>query len=281
VEKEGVRHVNPVPTPPFWGARLLDSPDLDDIYNLLDTKILFKLNWGIRGRTADEYHALIHSTFEPLLEDLKEEARKHSWLLPAAVYGYYPVNASGDEVIIYDPFSGDDPWKSEVELGRFSFPRQPNGDRMCVADYFHPIESGVRDIIALQVVTMGERASEVVHGFTHSGEYAKGFFLHGLAMEAAEAFAELLHRRIKVEMGIDRGQGHRYSFGYPSTPDLSQQVTIFSLLDVENAIAARLTSMFQIVPEQSTSAFIVHHPDARYFHIEGEGLAAVLREPLE
>jgi len=275
VERKAVRHDNEIPIPPFWGARILETIDIRDIYNLLDTKILFKLNWGIRGRTADEYHALVHSTFEPLLEDLKEEARKNSWLLPAAVYGYFPVNSSGNDVIIFNP------WKNDTEIGRFSFPRQPNGERLCVADYFRPAETGEKDVIALQIVTMGERTSEVVHMFTHSGEYAKGFFLHGLAMESAEAFAEYMHRKIRSELGIDKGQGHRYSFGYPSTPDLSHQKTIFSLLDAENAIGTHLTAMYQIVPEQSTSAFIVHHPNARYFHIEGEGLAAVLREPLE
>lgn len=276
-----VRRDNPIPKAPFWGARLFPHVDIKEVYQLLDTKILFKLNWGIRGRTADEYHALIHSTFEPLLEDLKEEVRHHNWLVPTAVYGYFPCNSDGNEVIIYDPFSGLDPMKSENEIARFSFPRQPNGDRLCVADYFRPLSSGEKDIIALQVVTMGENVSEIIRGFTHTGEYAKGFFLHGLAMECAEALAEYVHRRIRDEMGIDRGQGHRYSFGYPSCPDLAHQAAIFRLLDAENAIGTHLTSAYQIVPEQSTSAFIVHHPDARYFHIEGTGLAAVLREPLE
>jgi 5-methyltetrahydrofolate--homocysteine methyltransferase len=128
---------------------------------------------------------------------------------------------------------------------------------------------------------MGEAVSEVVRGFTQSGDYAKGFFLHGLAMECAEALAEYVHRLIREELEIDRGQGHRYSFGYPSCPDLAHQTAIFRLLDAENAIGTHLTSAYQIVPEQSTSAFIVHHPDARYFHIEGMGMAAVLREPLE
>jgi len=270
----------PAPVPPFWGARILEPLDLREIFKHVDTKILFKLNWGIRGRTAQEYHSLIHSTFEPLLEDLQEEARRKLWLLPAAVYGYFPANSSGEEIIIFDPFADDDPLASDVELGRFHFPRQTNGERLCVADYFKPLESGERDTIALQVVTMGERVSEVVQSFTHSGEYAKGFFLHGLAMESAEAFAEYLHRRIRSEMDIDKGQGHRYSFGYPSTPDLSQQEIIFRLLNAQESIGTRLTPAYQIVPEQSTSAFIVHHPDARYFHVEGEGLAAVLREPL-
>ncbi len=275
-----VRYDIPVPEPPFWGMRILDSPDIREVFKLLDTKVLFKLNWGIRGRTAEEYHALVASTFEPLLEDLEEEARRQSWLLPAAVYGYFPANSFGEEVIIFDPFASDDPVKSEVELARLRFPRQSNGERLCVADYFKPLDSGERDIIALQVVTMGDRVGDVVHSFTQSGEYAKGFFLHGLAMESAESLAEFMHRRIRWDLGLDKGQGHRYSFGYASTPDLSQQQIIFRLLDAENAIGTRLTSAYQIVPEQSTSAFIVHHPDARYFHIEGEGLAAVLREPL-
>ncbi len=275
-----VTYDSPIPTPPFWGAKALESVDLRDIYKHLDTKILFKLNWGIRGRTAEEYHALVHSTFEPLLEDLQEEARRRMWLLPAAVYGYFPANSSGNHIIIFDPFADPDPLKSEVELARFKLPRQPNGARLCVADYFRPLESGERDIIALQVVTMGGRVSETVRSFTQAGDYAKGFFLHGLAMESAEAFAEYLHRKIRAESGMEKGQGHRYSFGYPSTPDLSQQRIIFDLLGAEQAIGTSLTSAYQIVPEQSTSAFIVHHPQARYFHIEGEGLQAVLREPL-
>ncbi len=281
-EKPGVvLHDHPIPTPPFWGARILEPLDPREVFKRLDTKILFKLNWGIRGRTADEYHQLVSSTFEPLLEDLQEEVRKRSWLIPSAVYGFFPANSSGEEVIIYDPFATDDPMKSDTELGRFKFPRQQNGERLCVSDYFRPLESGERDVIALQIVTMGGRVTEVVQAFTQAGEYAKGFFLHGLAMESAEAMAEYMHRRIKSEMGLSKGQGHRYSFGYPSTPDLSQQEIIFRLLDADNAIGTRLTKMWQIVPEQSTSAFIVHHPDARYFHVEGEGLAAVLQEPLE
>jgi len=274
-----VRHDNDVPLPPFWGPTLL-ATDVRDIFKLLDTKVLFKLNWAIRGRTAAEYHSMVSSTFQPLLEDLQEEARRRSWILPAGVYGYFPVNSDGQEVVVFDPMAHDDPLESEVELGRFHFPRQSNGERLCVADYFRPLETGERDILALQVVTMGERVAEVVQSFTQSGEYAKGFFLHGLAVESAEAMAEYLHRKIRSELGIDRGQGHRYSFGYPSTPDLSQQELIFKLLNAEEAIGTRLTSAYQIVPEQSTSALIVHHPDAKYFHIESEGLAAVLREPL-
>ncbi len=276
-----VRMDNAVPEAPFWGSKRLEYIESKEIFKLLDTKILFKLNWGIRGRTAEEYHAMIQSTFQPLLEDLQDEAISHSWILPAAVYGFFPANSIGEEVVMFDPFAADDPMKSVVEIGRFKFPRQPNGERLCVSDYFRPLESGERDVIALQVVTMGSRVAEVVQSFTQSGEYAKGFFLHGLATEAAEAMAEYLHRRIRAEMGIERGQGHRYSFGYPSTPDLGAQVTLFDLLRAPEAIGTTLTSAYQIVPEQSTSAFIVHHPDARYFHIEGQGLAAVLREPLE
>ncbi|MFH1676922.1 MAG: cobalamin-dependent protein, partial [bacterium] len=192
-----VVHDHPVPEPPFWGPNIIGQVDIDEIIPLLDTKILFKLNWGIRGRTAEEYHSLVHSTFEPLLEDLLKESKRHSWLLPAVVYGYWPANSLGDEVIIYDPFDND------LEVGRFGFPRQPNGERLCVADYFRPVESGEKDIIALQVVTMGEKVSEVVRSFTQSGEYAKGFFLHGLAVEAAEALAEWLHRKIRTELEIE------------------------------------------------------------------------------
>jgi 5-methyltetrahydrofolate--homocysteine methyltransferase len=280
-----VRHDNEIPTPSFWGKKTIETVDLKEIYQLLDTKVLFKLNWGIRGRTADEYHSLVHSTFEPLLDDLQKEAQRHAWLLPSAVYGYFPASADGNDVVLYEPPSEGCQPSQDREIGRFTFPRQTKGEHLCVADYFHPLPkkpNGEKccDMIALQVVTMGDGVSEVVRSFTQSGEYAKGFFLHGLAMECAEALAEWLHRRIKEELGIDRGQGHRYSFGYPSCPDLAHQKTLFQILDAENAIGTHLTSAYQIVPEQSTSAFIVHHPDARYFHIEGMGMAGVLREPL-
>lgn len=275
-----VSRENTIPQPAFWGTKVLEPTDVRNIYPLIDKKVLYKLNWAVRGTSSEEYNRLIKGTFEPLFEDLKAEARIENWLLPAAVYGFFPCNSDGEEVVIFNPFNGD-PLKNEEEIGRFTFPRQKKEPRSCLSDYFRPVDSGERDVLALQVVTMGHSVTDVVNSFTQAGEYSKGFFLHGLSVETTEAFAEYLHRIIRDEMGIERGQGHRYSFGYSSCPDLSQQTVIFKLLDAQNNLGTRLTEDFQIIPEQSTSAFIIHHPDCKYFNIEEEGLQAVLRSPLE
>ena len=159
------------------------------------------------------------------------------------------------------------------ELARLSFPRQEGRDRLCLADYFRSVESGDIDVLPLQVVTVGDAASRRFEELQAAGEYSEAYFVHGIAVEAAEAVAEWLHRRIRAELGIPAGRGKRYSWGYGACPDLDDHAVVFRLLPAADALGMTLTSAFQLVPEQSTAAMIVHHPEAKYYSIRGEGLA--------
>ena len=167
------------------------------------------------------------------------------------------VSASGAAAIASQP----------QELPRFTFPRQPDGDHLCLADYFAPRESGELDLVAFQVVTVGQEATERFDAFQAKGDYSEGYFLHGLAVQTAEATAEYLHRHIRRELGLPEGQGKRYSWGYPAIPELEDHRKVFDLLPAEADLGMSLTSAFQLVPEQSTAAIIVHHPEAKYYSI--------------
>ena len=146
-----------------------------------------------------------------------------------------------------------------------TFPRQPDRERLCLADYFRPVASGELDVVALQVVTVGARADELVASAQRAGEYAEAYFLHGLAVQTAEALAEYAHRHVLRELGLPTNRGKRYSWGYPACPDLEQHALVWRLLPVEDAIGVGLTESYQLVPEQSTAALIVHHPEAKYY----------------
>jgi 5-methyltetrahydrofolate--homocysteine methyltransferase len=196
---------------------------------------------------------------------------------PQAVYGYFPVQSDGNAVIVYDPAAVDSDGGARRELARFTFPRQEGRDRLCLADYFRSVESGDVDVLPLQVVTVGDAAGRRFDELQAAGEYAEAYFVHGLAVEAAEAVAEWLHRRIRSELGVPAGRGKRYSWGYGACPDLDDHAIVFRLLPAADALGMQLTSAFQLVPEQSTAAMIVHHPEAKYYSIRGEGEARGLR----
>jgi 5-methyltetrahydrofolate--homocysteine methyltransferase len=166
---------------------------------------------------------------------------------------------------------------SLVEKTRFYFPRQEGRERLCIADYFRASSSGDVDIVAFQIVTVGDEATRRFEQQQAAGEYAEAFYQHGLAVESAEAVAEWLHRRIKRELGIPSGRGKRYSWGYGACPDLEDHAQLFKLLPAEDALGMELTSAFQLIPEQSTAAVIVHHPQAKYYAVRtaAEGGAAV------
>jgi 5-methyltetrahydrofolate--homocysteine methyltransferase len=181
------------------------------------------------------------------------------------VYGYWHAQAEGDELLVYDPeaaLRGD-----KRELTRFSFPRQGDGEHLCLADYFAPVASGTLDVLALQVVTVGEEATRRFDQLQAAGEYTEAYYFHGLAVQTAEATAEYLHRHIRKELGLPEGQGKRYSWGYPAIPDLEDHRKVFQLLPAERELGMSLTAAYQLVPEQSTAAIIVHHPKARYFNL--------------
>ena len=233
---------------------------LSELWPHLDLAELFKLQWGVRAKGA-EYERLVREEFGPLLERLKVECAQHGWLSPRVVYGYFACHAEGEALVV------EDPARAGAELVRLTFPRQPDDRLLCLSDYFRP-EPGA-DVVAFQVVTVGHEASRVAEALQEKGEYSRALFLHGLAVEAAEALAELWHRRVRRELGLPEGQGKRYSPGYPAWPELVDQRAIWKLLDPEAAIGVALTSAEQMVPEQSTSAVVLHHPEAIYYTVKG------------
>ncbi len=244
----------PIPEPPFWGARELDVP-LDEVYHHLDTHVLFKLHWGGRGVKGEEWRKLLADDFQPRLERMW---REQSYLQPRAVLGYFPCNSDGNELIVWDPEA-----PGERERERLVFPRQPRHDRICLADFYRPLGDGV-DVVALQAVTAGDEVTELMAQLEQEGEFAEQLFVHGLGVQTAEGMAEWLHARVRTELGIDRAQGRRYSWGYPACPDQSEHEKVFRLLKAPS-IGLRLSGGYAVEPEQSTLAVVAHHPEAVYF----------------
>ncbi|HVA58319.1 MAG TPA: methionine synthase [Gemmatimonadaceae bacterium] len=264
-ERSGVRADHPVPTAPFYGTRTLRDIPLDEVFELLDVDELYRLQWGARGSGA-AFDRLVHDEFAPTLERIKARARREEWLRPQAVYGYFPAQSRGNAVIVYDPEDFTRHGTAR-ELARFTYPRQDGRDRLCLADYFRSVDSGDMDVVALQIVTVGDAASREFDRLQHAGEYTEAYYLHGLAVETAEAVAEWLHRRIRHELGVPGGRGKRYSWGYGACPDLEDHELVFKLLPAERELGLTLTTAYQLVPEQSTAAMIVHHPDAKYYAV--------------
>ncbi|HKP38729.1 MAG TPA: methionine synthase [Pyrinomonadaceae bacterium] len=273
--RSDVRAEVPIPVAPFYGSRVIHDIPLEDVFAYINETALFKGQWQFKqGRkSAEEYQALVAEHVRPVFDELKARSIRESLLVPRAVYGYFPCQSSGNDLIVYDH-------TTRAERTRFTFPRQPTGKRLCLADYFASVSSGRMDVVAFHLVTMGRRASEYSRELFERDNYAEYLYFHGLSVESAEALAELWHKRIRQELGIDGNdaktlnelfrqgyQGSRFSFGYPACPDLADQVKLFELLDPAR-IDVELTEEFQLDPEQSTSAIVIHHPEARYFSIE-------------
>ncbi len=259
-----------IPTPPFWGPRTLSSIPVSEVFPYLDKDQLFRLSWGAKNAHGEEWEKL-RAEFEERLSRMQSSVQRENWLCPQAVYGYWPCNANGDTLVVYAP-------ESQEEIARFAFPRQEGQERLSLADYFAPKDSGAVDVVVLQVVTVGRGATERCDALQAAGDYSEAYYSHGLAVQTAEATAEWLHRRIKKELGIgDRGK--RYSWGYGVCPDLEAHAQVFKLLPAGQALGMSLTPAFQLVPEQSTAAIVVHHPEARYFAIGGSRVEQLLREP--
>ena len=264
----------PIPAAPFYGSRAIEDISLDDVFAYVNENALFKGQWQFKqGKMAPEkYQELVRDTVLPIYEGLKERSKREQLLVPKAVYGYFACQSSGNDLIVYD--------ENQRERVRFTFPRQPANKHLCLADFFASQESGRMDVLGVQLVTVGRRASEYAHELFKSDNYADYLYFHGLSVEAAEALAEFWHKRIREELGIagndasqlsrlfhQQYQGSRYSFGYPACPRLEDQEKLFTLLDPVR-IGVSLSEEFQLEPEQSTSAIIVHHPEAKYFSIE-------------
>jgi 5-methyltetrahydrofolate--homocysteine methyltransferase len=259
---EGRSTVQPVTPPraPFGGARAIEIP-LDEAWPSIDRNTLFRLHWGLRKIDENERRRLIAEEFEPLLQELQVEAIREGWLRGLAAYGYFPAVADGNELVVLDPA---DP-KHEDEVARFTFPRQPTTEKLCLADYFHPM-GGRPDLVALQAVTVGNQVEALYERLEREGEYSRGLYVRGLASSTAEALADVVNRRIRAELGIPEPRGRRYSWGYPACPDLGQQRAVLELLGA-NRIGLSLTTGDQLDPEHSTVALVVHHPEASYFAV--------------
>ncbi|HJU62455.1 MAG TPA: vitamin B12 dependent-methionine synthase activation domain-containing protein, partial [Candidatus Binatia bacterium] len=264
-----------IPRAPFYGSRVVEQISLDEVFEYVNETALFKGQWQFKqgNRPADEYQAFVRDTVRPVYDDLKERSKRENLLVPRVVYGYFPAQSSGNDLIVYH----DD---EETERVRFTFPRQPSGKHLCLADFFASKESGRMDVAAFHLVTVGRRASQYSQELFKSDNYKDYLYFHGLSVESAEALAELWHKRIREELGIagddakeiarlfhQSYQGSRFSFGYPACPNLEDQAKLFELIDPAR-IDVELTEEFQLDPEQSTSAIIVHHPEAKYFSIE-------------
>ncbi|HEY1390727.1 MAG TPA: methionine synthase [Ktedonobacterales bacterium] len=249
----------PVIAAPFWGPRVLDRVAVEDVASYLDKNALFRGRWGGVAH-GDEYKRLVREEFEPRLERLLREARQRQYLRPRAIYGYYPARAEGDTLLVLDPSD-----HSRV-LERFTFPRQLDGQRLCLADYF-ATESGEPTAVAFQVVTMGDRASQETERMQAAGDYSEAYFLHGLSVQMAEAMADYVNRRVCDELKLTGEAGRRYSWGYAAIPELADHERVFRLMGVPEAIGVTLTDSYQLVPEQSTAAIVVPHPGSVYFAV--------------
>jgi 5-methyltetrahydrofolate--homocysteine methyltransferase len=260
-----------IPAPPFWGRRVTLPRDVSfaGMFEGMDLKTLYRLHWGARG-SGPEVDKLIKDEFEPRRLRLQRESEEKGWIKPAAVYGFFPVQSDGQDLIVYEPSafaSGSLTARGKIEeVLRFTFPRQADREGLCLSDYFVPAEESRFDVLALQLVTVGPYVDELGQALQARGEYAEQLFVHGLGVSAAEGLAEWHHRRIRTELGIDAERGKRYSFGYSACPDLADQAKLFRLLNPEE-IGVTLTSAYQLVPEASTSAIIVHHPQALYYMV--------------
>ena len=283
-----------IPTPPFWGSKVVEIKDLTKVFDFINETALFKGQWQFKqGRkTPEEYQKILDETVYLKFAEIRAKAIRDKLLEAKLVYGYFPCNSDGNDLIIWQDESGT------AERMRFTFPRQPvdqrGGKNLCLADYFLPVVDAASpvttvpgsdtrrgvDVVAFDLVTMGRRASEFSAELFKSDNYQEYLLFHGLSVESAEALAEMWHKRIREELGIAGAdaaelaklfhqgyQGSRYSFGYPACPNLEDQTKLFELLQPE-LIGVELTDEFQLDPEQSTSAIIVHHPDAKYFNVE-------------
>jgi 5-methyltetrahydrofolate--homocysteine methyltransferase len=266
---------NPLPAAPFFGARVVRGIAVDDVHPLLNETALFRNQWGFTpgDRSPDGYQQLLDEHARPPLREWIARAKADKIVTPEVVYGYWPANRDGDDLVVWEP---DAPLKKE--LVRFSFPRQTRGRFLSISDFFRDVDTGVPDVLGAQCVTMGWRISEVAAELFADDRYQDYLYAHGFGVEMAEALAELWHRRIREELGVadEDGptkedwfrqgyRGSRYSFGYAACPDLEDQVKLDAMLDFSQ-IGVEVSEEFMLHPEQSTSAIVVHHPEAKYFN---------------
>ncbi|MCI3243735.1 methionine synthase [Streptomyces spinosisporus] len=264
---------NPVPAPPFWGTRVIKGIQLKEYAAWLDEGALFKGQWGLKqARTGEgpSYEELVETDGRPRLRGLLDRLQTENLLEAAVVYGYFPCVSKDDDLIILDEHGN--------ERTRFTFPRQRRGRRLCLADFFRPQESGETDVVGLQVVTVGSRIGEETARMFEANAYRDYLELHGLSVQLAEALAEYWHARVRSELGFAgedpaemedmfalKYRGARFSLGYGACPNLEDRAKIADLLE-PGRIGVQLSEEFQLHPEQSTDAIVIHHPEAKYFN---------------
>ncbi|GAC1525131.1 MAG: methionine synthase [Vulcanimicrobiaceae bacterium] len=254
------------PRAPFFGPRVVADVAPAELWPHFDLKSLYRLSWGAANAKGADFERLKSEEFDPRLARYQREAERDGIIAPKLVYGYFPAAGRGDDIIVYDP---NDPTR---EIATLAFTRQIGGEHLCLADYLREPEDGrASDVIALQVVTVGREVSHRIDELQAAADYSESYYLHGFSVQAAEALAEHTHARVRAELGLAADRGKRYSWGYGACPDLAQHAVIWDLLDAES-IGTTLTEAYQIMPEQSTAAIVIHHPQASYFN------AAAVRE---
>jgi 5-methyltetrahydrofolate--homocysteine methyltransferase len=298
---------NPVPVPPFWGRRVVEGLSAKNLFPFVNTNALFRGQWGFKqGKlTADEFAKLTEEKAVPIFEQLQKRALAEGFIEPKVVYGYFPVQSDGDDLIVYraEDFQHEldctcvsckahgpavglkggkiDPSRDNPrEHVRFSFPRQKGRRLLCISDFFRSKQSGDYDVLGVQLVTVGDKATELANHLREKNQYQDYLYLHGFGVECAEALAELWHKRMRQELGFgsedattveklfqQHYRGSRYSFGYPACPNLEDRTKILELLAPE-AIGVTLSENYMLVPEQSTDAIVCHHPQAKYFDVD-------------
>jgi 5-methyltetrahydrofolate--homocysteine methyltransferase len=282
---------NPVPRPPFWGRRAVTGISPRLIFPFINEVALFRGQWGFKqGKLAkDEFERLTEEKAIPVFQQLQQRALAEKFLDPKVVYGYFPVQSQGDDLIVYhtenfEPLIAEGehvirPDGAPRERLRFNFPRQEGRRRLCISDYFRSVESKQYDVLGLQLVTVGDRATELAEALRAENKYQDYLYLHGFGVESAEALAEYWHKHMRQELGFgsedspkirdlfQQGyRGSRYSFGYPACPDLAERQKVVELLNPAE-LGVTLSENFMLVPEQSTDALVAHHPQAKYFDV--------------
>jgi 5-methyltetrahydrofolate--homocysteine methyltransferase len=273
-----VQPASQIPRPPFWGVRVRKDFDLREIFRYINETALFKNQWQLKTASQSDYIRLVEEKFRPLRCSLQEEVIAAGLFEPKAVWGYFPAQSEGNDVIVYEPGGEWETGNGKRELLRFTFPRQKEGRRLCIADFLRSRASGEMDVLGLALVTIGSQASSETRRLFEAGEYTRYLYLHGLSVETAEALAEYQHKLMREDLGIagedatevrdlfhQKYRGSRYSFGYPACPNLEDQTKLFRLLRPEETIGVHLTTGYLLEPEQSTSAIVIHHPAAKYF----------------
>ena len=263
-----------MPAAPFWGPQLIEAVPVKALLPYLNEQMLYQFHWGYekQGRKLDAFLAWAQKELRPVLADLVARSEAERIFAPKAAYGYWPAAGEGNDVVLFDG-------AGTREVARFRLPRQDKEGGLCIADFLRDVDAPERDVLALQVVTVGQRASEVARDWFAADRYQDYVRLHGLGVELAEALAEYVHAKIRAELGfghedardmralLKQGyRGSRYSFGYPACPNLADQEALLALLDA-GRVGVELGDEWQLWPEQSTSAIVVHHPQASYFNV--------------